>query len=122
MGDKYPGDFGGGGSFEVLGETPAPAAAGKSAFNDPTSRQELEAFDAMRPLDNLNRPWPAVRERFLQLVAPVDAIGKDALQLGEPAAHSLQQRNSAMAVLNIGRTLTASRRPFVSVTICRFRP
>ena len=75
--------------FEVLGKAPAPATPGKSAFDDPAPRQKLEAFDAMRSLDDLNRPRPAMRECFLKLVATVDTIGKDVSQLGEPAAHSL---------------------------------
>ena len=86
MGDEYPRGFGCRGSFEVFGETTAPAAPGKSAFDNPAPRQKLEAFDAMRSLDDLNRPWPAIRECFLKLVAAVDAIGKDVSQLGEPAA------------------------------------
>ena len=90
MRHKYPGGFGGSGSFEVLGKATAPAAPGKSAFDDPAPRQELEAFDAMRSLDDLNRPWPAMRQCVLKLIAAVDAIGKDVLQLGELAAHLLQ--------------------------------
>ena len=86
MSDEYPSGFGCSGSFEVFGEATAPAAPGKSAFDNPAPRQKLEAFDAMRSLDDLNRPWPAIRECFLKLVAAVDAIGKDVSQLGEPAA------------------------------------
>lgn len=90
MGYQDPCGFSGRGSFEVFGEATAPAAPGKSAFDDPAARQELEAFYALRPLDNLDRPWPAVGECALKLVAAVDAIGEDMLQLGEPMAQPLQ--------------------------------
>ena len=90
MSYEDPCSFGCCGSLEVFGEATAPSAPGKSAFDDPAPRQKLEAFDAMRSLDDLNRPWPAVRERVLKLVAAVDAIGKDVAQLGEPVAHSFQ--------------------------------
>jgi len=90
VGDEYPGGFGCRGCLEVFGEATAPAAPGKSAFDDPAPRQKLEAFDAMRPLDDLNRPWPAMSECFLKLITAVDAIGKDVSQPGKPAAQPLQ--------------------------------
>ena len=90
MCDENPSGFGGSGSLEVFGKTPAPAAPGKGAFDDPAPRQELEAFDAMRPLDDLDRPRSAMRECVLKLVAAVDTIGKDVPQLGELAAHPFQ--------------------------------
>ena len=90
VGDEDPCGFGCCGSLEVFGEAATPSAPGKSAFDDPAPRQKLEAFDAMRSLDDLNRPWPAIRECVLKLVAAIDAIGKDVPQLGEPTAHALQ--------------------------------
>ena len=90
MGDEDPCGFGCRRSLEVFGEATTPAAPGKRAFDDPTARQELEAFDTMRSLDDLNRPWAAMRQRALKLVAAVDAIGKDVSQLGEPVTHPLQ--------------------------------
>jgi hypothetical protein len=89
MGYQDPSGFGGCGSLEVFGEATASAAPGKSAFDDPAARQELEAFDAMRSLDDLDLPWPTMRECALKLVAAVDAIGKDVLQLGESTAQPL---------------------------------
>ena len=87
MGYEDPCGLGCRGSLEVFGEATAPATPGKSAFDDPAPRQKLEAFDARRPLDDLDRPWTAMRECFLKLVATVDAVGKDVPQLGEPAAY-----------------------------------
>jgi hypothetical protein len=39
MGDEEPGDFSGGGCFEVPGEAAAPAEPGKGTLDDPASRQ-----------------------------------------------------------------------------------
>ena len=90
VGDEDPCGFGCCGSLEVFGEATTPSAPGKGAFDDPAPRQKLEAFDAMGSLDDLNRPWPAIRQCVLKLVAAIDAIGKDMPELGEPAAHPLQ--------------------------------
>ena len=90
MGHKEPSSFGSGRPLEVFGETAASAEPGKCAFDNPATGQKLEAFDTLGPLDDLNCPRPAMSERFLKLVAAVDAIGKNVSQLGEPAAHPLQ--------------------------------
>ena len=47
MGHEKPGSLGGCGGLEVLGETSASAEPGRCAFDDPASRQKLEAFDAL---------------------------------------------------------------------------
>ena len=90
MGDENPCDFGSRGSLKVFGQASAATTPGEGAFDDPTPRQKLEPFDTLGPLDDLNCPRPAMSERFLKLVAAVDAIGKNVSQLGEPAAHPLQ--------------------------------
>ena len=103
MGHEEPSDFCGGGSFEVLGETAASAEPGESAFDDPTPRQKLEAFDAMRSLNDLDCPRPAVRECGQELIALVHPVGKDLTELGEAVPQPLQQRNGSVAILNVGR-------------------
>src|SRR4051812_28930232 len=91
--DQDPCHFGCGGSLKVFGKAPASAAPGKSPFDNPATRQKLEAFDAGRPLDDLNRPRPTMSECLFKLVTAVNAIGKDMPQSGEPAAHPFKQRN-----------------------------
>src|SRR5258708_30930326 len=103
MGDEEPCGLGGGRSLEVLGEATASATPGEGSFDDPSPRQKLEAFDALRSLDDLDLPRPAVGECVEQLMAAVDPIGKDMAQLGEPISQALQQRYCSMAILNVGR-------------------
>ena len=86
MGDEEPCGFGGSRSFEVLGEAAASAKPGEGAFDDPAPRQKLEAFDALRSLNDLNRPRSAMGERGYELIAAVNPIGKDMAQLGEAAS------------------------------------
>ena len=86
MGDEEPCGFGGSRSFEVLGEAAASAKPGEGAFDDPAPRQKLEVFDALRSLNDLNRPRSAMGERGYELIAAVNPIGKDMAQLGEAAS------------------------------------
>ncbi len=102
MGDEEPSGFGGSRSFEVFGKAAASAKPGEGAFDDPAARQKLEAFDTLRSLNDLNRPRSAMGERGYELIAAVNSVGKDMAQLGEPASQPLQQRNSPMAILNVG--------------------
>ena len=60
MGDEEPGGCAGDGGLEVLGETATAAEPGEGALDDPSSRQELEAFDAGRTLDDLDGPRAAI--------------------------------------------------------------
>src|SRR5688572_13633331 len=71
--------------------------------HNPSAWQELEAFDAHGALDDLDRPRPAMREGPDQLIAAVDAVGKDVAELGELGSQALQERDGAVHVLHIGR-------------------
>jgi hypothetical protein len=102
MGDEKPSNFGAGGALEVPCETTASAEPCKGAFHDPTSRQELEALDPGRSLDNLDGPLSAMGERFEKLFAAIDPVGKDVSKLGKALAQALQERDSTMDVLNVG--------------------
>ena len=90
MGDEKPGRLGGWRSFEVSAEAAASAEPRKSAFDDPPPRQELEAFDAEGPLDNLDSPWSAMGERVDELFAAIHPIGKDMPKLGKAVSQALQ--------------------------------
>src|SRR5882757_5552215 len=102
MGKENPSDFGGGCGFEVFGKTAASAAPGERAFNNPSSWQKLEALDAFGSFDDLDGPWTAICERIEELVALVDPVGEDVAQTGKFASDHFQQRDGAMAVLNVG--------------------
>jgi hypothetical protein len=66
-------------------------------------RQELEAFDAGGPLDNLDCPGSTIGNRIAQLLAAIDPVGEDVAQLRKAAAQVAQQRHGAMRVLDVGR-------------------
>lgn len=102
MGDEKPSDFSSCGPLEVPGEATAPAEPGKGALDDPASRQELEAFDSGGPLDNLDGPLAAMGECIEQLFAAIDPVGKDVPKSGKALAQALQERDSAVDILNIG--------------------
>jgi hypothetical protein len=103
MCNEKPRSFGSRRSLEVLGETAASTEPGECAFDDPAPRQELETFDAMGPLDDLDGPWTTVGERIEKLIPSVDPVGKDMAQPGEFRSHLLQQRYGAVTVLDVGR-------------------
>src|SRR3546814_21180627 len=60
VGEEEPCGCCGYGGLEVLGEAPASAEPGEGAFDDPSSGQQLEAFDALWALDDFDGPRPAV--------------------------------------------------------------
>src|SRR5947209_8015012 len=102
MGDEKPCGLGSGRTFEVFGEAATSSEPGKGSLDHPASRQELEAFDAGWPLDDLDGPGPAMGERVGELFAAIDAVGKDMPQLGKALAQALQQRHGTMDILNVG--------------------
>src|SRR5918995_1393319 len=78
--DEEPGGGAGDGCLEVLGEASAASQPSKGALDDPSSGQEEEAFDAWRPLNDLEGPGAAIVDGGAQLGAAVDAIGEDVAQ------------------------------------------
>src|SRR5579863_1773842 len=102
VGEEEPGCSAGDGRLEVFGESTASAEPSKGALDHPSARQELEAFDARRPLDDLDRPRAAIGQRIRQLLAAVDAVGEDVPQLWEGVAQRAQQRYGAVNVLDVG--------------------
>jgi len=102
MGEEKPSGCAGDGGLEVLGEASASAEPGKGALDDPSARQELEAFDARRPLDDFDRPWAAIVDGGAQLRAPVDTVGEDVAQAGEASAQRAQQRHGTVRILDVG--------------------
>lgn len=90
MGDEKPSGFGGWGSFKVSCEAPTPAEPCKGPFDDPAPRQELEAFDPGRSLDDLDIPRSAMGERVDELFAAIHPIGKDMPKLGKAVSQALQ--------------------------------
>lgn len=80
MGNEQPSDLGGSGALEVSGEAAA-SEPREGTFDHPTPRQELEAFDLRRSLDDLDRPRATMGERIDKLRAAINPVGKDMPQL-----------------------------------------
>src|SRR5689334_9305550 len=102
VGDEEPSGGAGDGCLEVLGEAAASAEPGEGALDNPSSRQELESFDTGWAFDDLDAPGSAMRQGANQLISAVDPIGKDTAQLGEREAQTLQQRDGAVHILDVG--------------------
>src|SRR5436190_16881072 len=83
VGEKDPGGGAGDGRFEVFGQAPAAAEPGEGALDHPSSRQELEAFDPRRTLDDFDRPGAAIGDCLSQLRAAINAIGENMSQVRE---------------------------------------
>src|SRR3546814_1314254 len=88
VGEEEPCGCCGYGGLEVLGEAPASAEPGEGAFDDPSSGQQLEAFDALWALDDFDGPRPAVGEGLEQLLATIDAVGEDRKSHRMHSSHS----------------------------------
>src|SRR5271154_5306420 len=82
VGDEEPGGAALDGGLKIFSQAAAAAEPGKGALDHPSPRQQLEAFDTGRALDDVDRPWAAIGDGALQLRPPVDAIGKDMPQGG----------------------------------------
>src|SRR5581483_10240300 len=102
IGKQDPGGSAGDRGLEVFSQAPAAAEPGKRALDHPPAGQQLEAFDAGRALDNLDRPGTAISNRGKQLLAAVDAIGEDMPKPGKALPQRAQQRHRAMRILDVG--------------------
>ena len=103
MGNEEPCGLGCRLCLEVLGEAAASSGPCKSPLDGPSARQELEALDAVRPLDDVDGPRSAMREGADLLWTAIDAVGEDMPQLGKAPAQLLQQRDCTVDILHIGR-------------------
>src|SRR6202051_3880248 len=101
-GDEEPSLGAGDGSLEVLGETALTPEPSEGAFDDPAFALRLEGTNLLGSSDDFNHPSAERGDRIAQLVAAVDAVGKDVLQLREALPQSGEQRHCAVIVLNIG--------------------
>src|SRR3977135_910800 len=103
MGDEEPSDLCVGGALVVLGQTTASSEPGEGSFDDPSPRQKLETFDAVRSFHDLDGPRTAMGDRVHELAAAIDAVGKNMAHAGEGVSQPLQQRHCAMAILDVCR-------------------
>jgi hypothetical protein len=102
MSDEKPRDFGGRGAFEVPAEAPAPTDPCEGAFDDPTARQQLEAFDAMWALGDFDRPRAEMDTGAGELLATINLIGEHTSHLGKALSQAFEQGDCAMDILHVG--------------------
>src|SRR3546814_3177500 len=118
-GEEEPGGCCGYGGLEVLGEATASAEPGEGAFDDPSSGQQLEAFDALWALDDFDRPRPAVGQGLEQLLATLDAVGEEKAQSRQGSAPRAQPRPGPIAWKSTGLNSSqhcATRKPSSACT------
>src|SRR5215213_9332662 len=96
VGEQQPGGSAGNAGLEVFGETATATEPSKAALDHPSPRQELEAFDPRRALDDFDRPGTAIGDRVAQLRPAINPIGEDMSQVGESPTQRAQQRYRAV--------------------------
>src|SRR6267154_4185148 len=101
-GDQEPCFGAGNAGLEVLGEATIASEPGEGAFDDPAFGLGFEGSDLLGASDDLDRPPAELGDRAAKLVATVDAVGEDMLQLGKVAPQRREQRYCAVIVLDIG--------------------
>ena len=72
--------------LEILGETAVAAEPSERALDHPTPWRNVEAGDAGRPLDGLERPLADLGQRGLEFGTGVAGIGEDMPQPGKGMA------------------------------------
>lgn len=91
--------------FVILAQPALPANPAERTLDDPSMRQQLEAFDIIRTLDDLHAQAATVaqREHPGQQLSRISAVCPDEAQAQEGVGEALQDQFGAITVLNIGR-------------------
>ena len=89
-------------ALEVPGETTATTDPCEGALDDPALGQNFKA-GSIRPLHDLQFPCSRARDDESHSLAPVAAIGEDALDKGKQPSWPPQQFEGAIAILDVGR-------------------
>ena len=102
MGDQEPGLGAGDGLLPVLGQSSASSEPGKGAFDDPSPRQEQEAFGAVGAIDDLQGPVAELGELPVELWAGVGGVSEEVAQPWKGSADRLGDHRCAVAILDAG--------------------
>ena len=87
----------------ILGQSSTTTEPGKGSFDDPASRQDLEAFRRIGTLDDFRlEAWQSFLLRRAKDWSLISAIGEQLLQKREPSEQCAQNENAAVAILNVG--------------------
>ncbi len=90
---------GGDGGFEVFGEPSVTVDPGEEALDHPSPWQDLEADLVSDLLDHLDGDAGGV----LDPLGAIGAVGEGELDERERSPRRLEQRDRAVAILNVGR-------------------
>jgi hypothetical protein len=102
MSDVYPGFCGSDGFLPVLGQPAASPQPCECALHDRATRQELEAFGFVRPLDDLQGERADLLHRALKLRSGIAAVGEDVSQPRPAFENGPEGSRCAVPVLDIG--------------------
>src|ERR1019366_7695770 len=90
------------GGLEVLCQQAASVEQSESSLDDPASRQQDEPLGRVGSLDDFDIPAAIADECLFKLRSGIAAVGKDVAQPRQQRADRCQQRQRAVAVLNVG--------------------
>ena len=77
MGDEDPGNGTCDGGLEVLGKPAASIEPCERSLDNPSTRQNLEAFRGIGSFDDFKGPGPEFGQGVFQLVARIGAVSED---------------------------------------------
>ena len=77
MGDENPGNRACDGGLEVFGEPAASVEPCECSLDNPSTRQNLEAFRGIGSFDDFKSPGSEFGQGVLELVARIGAVSED---------------------------------------------
>lgn len=102
MCDEDPGFGGRDGAIAVFSQPSASSESCECALDHSPARQDLEAFGAIRSLDDFQREASDLLQRSFQLRPGVAAVGKDMAQPRPASKDRFQHDRRTIAILNVG--------------------
>jgi hypothetical protein len=88
--------------LEILCQATVVIEPSQRSFDNPATRQELEAGRVSSPFDNLDGPVTELAEGVTQDSAVLDAIGKEMAQPRKQPMDRVNDEPGAIAILDIG--------------------
>jgi hypothetical protein len=90
-------------ALPILGQSSTPTEPGKSSFDNPAPRQNLETFRRIGTLDDFRHEvWQSLLLRRAKDWSLISTIGEQLLQEREFPEQGAQNENAAVAILRVG--------------------
>ena len=103
MGDEDPCNGACDGGLEVLGEPAASIEPCERSLDNPSARQNLEAFRGIGSFDDFKGPGSEFGQGVLQLVTRIGAVSEDVAQPRIERPDRAEERNCAVPILDVSR-------------------